>query len=56
MSKHYEIIINGKSGVVRKGVIGSDIVDAINKAVKSVDGVTAADVDRAVFVGIVDVN
>jgi hypothetical protein len=54
--KHYEVIISQKNGVARKGVAGTDIVDAINKAVKSVEGATVADVERVAFMGNIDVQ
>jgi len=55
VKKHYEVVVNGKT-VARVGVVGSDIVEAIQKAVKSVAGATLADVDRAIFLGNVDVQ
>lgn len=54
--KHYEVIIMVKNAQpIRKGVIAKDVIEAINKAIASVEDAGVADVERVMALGVVDI-
>lgn len=52
--KHFEVVVMVGGVPTRKGVVAADIVAAVNKAVGLVQGASASDVERAIYLGTID--